>query len=135
MKVITDKIDIRVRYAETDQMGVVHHANYALYLELARIEWLRKIGISYKKMEESGIGLPVVSLSVKYKKSIQYDDVISVVTTLKKTPSVKVEFDYEIVSDSGQVLSTANVVLVFVDMKTNRPTRPPKYFLDAIGVN
>ncbi|APY00663.1 acyl-CoA thioesterase [Lacinutrix venerupis] len=129
----TDKIDIRVRYAETDQMGVVHHGNYALYLEIARIEWLRKLGISYKKMEESGIGLPVVSLSVKYKKSIKYDDVITVKTTLKNKPSVKVEFDFEILNDLGEILSTANVVLVFVDLKTNKPTRPPEYFLKALS--
>jgi acyl-CoA thioester hydrolase len=129
----TDKIDIRVRYAETDQMGVVHHGNYALYLEIARIEWLRKLGISYKKMEETGIGLPVVSLSVKYKKSIQYDDIITVKTTLKKAPSASVEFDYEIVNDLGEILSIANVVLVFVNLQTNRPTRPPKYFLDALA--
>ena len=128
----TDKIEIRIRYAETDQMGVVHHGNYALYLEMARIEWLRKLGISYKKMEEDGIALPVVSLSVKYKKSIQYDDVITVKTTLKKRPTASVEFEYEILNDLGQILSTANVVLVFVDLKKNKPTRPPKYFLDAL---
>ncbi|AUC81932.1 thioesterase family protein [Lacinutrix sp. Bg11-31] len=127
-----DKIDIRVRYAETDQMGVVHHGNYALYLEIARIEWLRKLGISYRKMEETGVGLPVVSLSVKYKKSIKYDDVITVITILKNEPSVKVEFDFEILNDLGQILSTANVVLVFVDLKTNKPTRPPEYFLKAL---
>ncbi|WP_055436492.1 acyl-CoA thioesterase [Lacinutrix algicola] len=128
----SDKIDIRVRYAETDQMGVVHHGNYALYLEIARIEWLRKLGVSYKKMEESGVGLPVASLSVKYKKSIKYDDVITVKTMLKKEPTVKAEFDFEITNNLGEILSTANVVLVFVDLKTNRPTRPPKYFLEAL---
>ena len=128
----TDKIDIRVRYAETDQMGVVHHGNYALYLEIARIEWLRKLGISYRKMEDDGIGLPVASLSVKYKKPIRYDDVITVKTTLKKVPSVKVEFEYEILNDFGEILSTASVDLVFVNLKTNRPTKPPQYFLDAL---
>ena len=128
----SDKIDIRVRYAETDQMGVVHHGNYALYLEIARIEWLRKLVVSYKKMEESGVGLPVASLSVKYKKPIKYDDVITVKTMLKKEPTVKAEFDFEITNNLGEILSTANVVLVFVDLKTNRPTRPPKYFLEAL---
>ncbi|WP_055446535.1 acyl-CoA thioesterase [Lacinutrix mariniflava] len=128
----SDKIDIRVRYAETDQMGVVHHGNYALYLEIARIEWLRKLGISYKKMEESGVGLPVVSLSVKYKKPIRYDDVITVKTMLTKAPSIRLEFDTEILNDFGEILSTANVVLVFLDLKTNKPSRPPKYFLDVL---
>jgi len=128
----TDKIDIRVRYAETDQMGVVHHGNYALYLEIARIEWLRKLGVSYKKMEADGIALPVVSLSVKYKKPIKYDDIITVKTFLKKEPSVSVEFEYEIVNDLGQMLSTANTILVFVDTEKNKPTRPPEYFLSAL---
>lgn len=128
----SDKIEIRIRYAETDQMGVVHHGNYALYLEMARIEWLRKLGISYKKMEEEGIALPVTSLSVKYKKTIHYDDVITVKTKLKKRPTASIEFEYEILNDLQQVLSTANTVLVFVDLKTNRPTRPPKYFLEAL---
>ncbi|WP_299890518.1 thioesterase family protein [uncultured Lacinutrix sp.] len=130
----SDKIEIRIRYAETDQMGVVHHGNYALYLEMARIEWLRKLGISYKKMEEEGVALPVTSLSVKYKKTIHYDDVITVKTTLKKRPTASIEFDYEILNDSSEVLSTANTVLVFVDLKTNRPTRPPKYILDALEI-
>ena len=71
-----DEIQIRVRYGETDQMGVVYHGNYALYLEMGRIEWLRKLGISYKTMEENGIMLPVVSLHINYKKSAGYDDVI-----------------------------------------------------------
>ena len=123
---------IRVRYAETDQMGVVHHGNYPLYLEMARIEWLRKLGISYKKMEENGIVLPVVSLSVEYKKPIKYDDVITVKTMLLKMPTARIEFEYEILNDFSQILSTANTVLVFVDLKTNKPTRPPKYFLEAL---
>ena len=79
-----DEIQIRVRYGETDQMGVVYHGNYALYLEMGRIEWLRKQGVSYKAMEENGIMLPVVSLSINYKKSACYDDVINVKTQLKK---------------------------------------------------
>ncbi|AUC77810.1 acyl-CoA thioesterase [Olleya sp. Bg11-27] len=128
-----DEIEIRVRYAETDQMGVVHHGNYALYLEMARIEWLRKLNISYRKMEENGIGLPVVSMSVNFKKPVHYDDVITVKTQLKKVPSALVEFDYEIHNESQEIVSTASVVLAFIDMKTKRPTRPPKYFLEALN--
>ncbi|AUS07397.1 acyl-CoA thioesterase [Pseudotamlana carrageenivorans] len=127
-----DEIQIRVRYGETDQMGVVYHGNYALYLEMGRIEWLRKIGVSYKKMEEDGIMLPVVSMTLNYKKSAGYDDVINVKTQLKKYPSVKIEFDYEITNSKGEILTTANTVLVFIDKTTNKPTRPPKYVLDAI---
>lgn len=127
-----DEIQIRVRYGETDQMGVVYHGNYALYLEEGRIAWLRKLGISYKDMEERGIMLPVVSLSINYKKSVGYDDVINVKTQLKNRPSAKIEFEYEITNEKGKILTTASTVLVFIDMKTNRPVRAPKYIMDAI---
>lgn len=133
MGIMQDEIQIRVRYAETDQMGIVHHGNYAIYLEMARIEWLRKLGISYRKMEEEGLGLPVVSLSINFKKSAYYDDLITVKTSLKKTPTALVEFEYEILNDLQQILCTATVVLAFLDMKTRRPTRPPKYFLEALN--
>ncbi|WP_370632464.1 acyl-CoA thioesterase [Mesoflavibacter sp. SCSIO 43206] len=132
MAIKPDEIEIRVRYAETDQMGVVHHGNYALYLEMARIEWLRKLGISYKSMEENGIGLPVVSLSINFKKSAFYDDVIKVKTQLKKQPTALVNFDYILTNQNDELLCTAEVVLAFIDMKTKRPTRPPKYFLEAL---
>ena len=127
-----DEIQIRVRYGETDQMGVVYHGNYALYLEMGRIEWLRKLGISYKSMEENGVMLPVVSLNINYKKSAVYDDVINVKTQLKKMPTAKIEFEYEITNEKGVLLTTATTTLVFMDMKTNRPMKVPRYILDAI---
>ncbi|ALJ06602.1 thioesterase [Pseudalgibacter alginicilyticus] len=127
-----DKIQIRVRYGETDQMGVVYHGNYALYLEMGRIEWLRKLGISYKSMEENGVMLPVVSLVINYKKSVGYDDVINVKTQLKKIPTSKIEFEYEITNETGEILTTAETTLVFLDKKTNRPIRPPQYILEAL---
>jgi len=130
-----DEIQIRVRYGETDQMGVVYHGNYALYLEMGRIEWLRKLGISYKNMEENGIMLPVVSLNINYKKSAGYDDIINVKTQLKNKPTAKIEFDYEITDESGEILTIASTVLVFVDMKTNRPTRAPNYILELFDAN
>ena len=80
-----------------------------------------------------GVMLPVVSMSLNYKKSAGYDDVINVKTQLKKTPTVKIEFDYEITNEKGEMLTTANTVLVFIDMKTNKPTRPPKYILDILN--
>ncbi|WP_299550207.1 thioesterase family protein [Seonamhaeicola sp.] len=129
-----DEIQIRVRYGETDQMGVVYHGNYALYLEMGRVEWLRKLGISYKLMEEKGIMLPVVSLSINYKKPAGYDDVINVKTQLKNKPTAKIEFDYEITNEKGDILTTANTVLVFMDTKTNRPVKAPNYILEAFDM-
>ncbi|AJR04571.1 acyl-CoA thioesterase [Siansivirga zeaxanthinifaciens] len=128
-----DEIQIRVRYGETDQMGVVYHGNYALYLEMGRIEWLRNMGISYKSMEENGVMLPVVSLSINYKKSAVYDDLINVKTQLKKMPSVKIEFEYEITNQHGELLTTAETTLVFLDKNTLKPIKAPQYILDAIN--
>tara|TARA_R100001377_G_scaffold39139_1_gene21843 strand:+ start:710 stop:1126 length:417 start_codon:yes stop_codon:yes gene_type:complete len=128
----SDEIPIRVRYGETDQMGVVHHGNYALYLEMGRTEWLRKMGLSYNEMEKSGVMLPVISMSLNYKKSALYDEVVKVKTQLKKMPSVKIEFDYEIINSAGEVLVTANTVLAFIDMKSKRPMKCPDYILKKI---
>ena len=127
-----DEIEIRVRYGETDQMGVVYHGNYAQYFEIGRVEWLRKFGVSYKQMEEEGVMLPVISLSINYKKSARYDDLIKVKTQLVKLPSATIEFNYEITNEQGEILTTGNTSLVFIDINRNRPTRCPQYLLDKL---
>lgn len=126
------EINVRVRYSETDQMGVVYHGNYAQYFEMGRVEWLRNIGISYRWMEENGIMLPVVSLNMNYKKPARYDDLLIVKTIFKKQESVKIEFDYEIRNEKDELLTIANSILVFVDMKTGRPVLPPEYILELL---
>ena len=129
----TNEISFRIRYSETDQMGVVYHGNYAQYLELARVEWLRSLGISYKSMEAGGIMLPVISLSINYLKPALYDDLITVKVILKKKPAVRIEFDYEITNEAGDLLVTANTVLVFMDTKRKRPTKCPQILLDKLN--
>ena len=124
---------VRVRYAETDQMGVVYHGNYAQYFEMGRVEWLRNLGVSYRWMEENGVMLPVVSLSMNYKKPARYDDLLTVRTIFKSQTSVKIEFDYEIVNEKGELLTIGNSVLVFVDMKTGRPVLPPEYITEKLS--
>lgn len=128
------EFQVRVRYAETDQMGVVYHGNYAQYFEMGRVEWLRNLGVSYKWMEENGVMLPVVSLSMNYKKPARYDDLLTVRTLFKSQTSVKIEFDYEIVNEKGELLTIGNSVLVFVDMKTGRPISPPEYITEKLSV-
>ena len=123
---------LRTRYAETDQMGVVYYGNYPQYLELGRVEWLRSIGFTYKAMEEEGIMMPVVSLQIQYKKPALYDELITIRTKLKELPSTKIEFNYEILNEKGELLSTANTVLVFVDARTFRPVRCPEKVLKLI---
>jgi acyl-CoA thioester hydrolase len=123
---------VRVRYSETDQMGVVYHGNYAQYFEMGRVEWLRNLGISYKWMEDSGVMLPVVSLNINYKKPARYDDLLTVKTIFKSQTTVKIEFDYEIFNEKQELLTIANSILVFVDMKTGRPVAPPDYVKEKL---
>lgn len=125
-------ISFRVRYGETDQMGIVYHGNYLQYLEMGRVEWLRAMGISYKRMEEDGIKLPVISVNLKYLKSAAYDDLITVATKIKKLPQVKIEFDYEIRAENGDLLVEANTILAFMDIATNKPIRCPDSLLEKI---
>ncbi len=123
---------IRVRYSETDQMGVVYHGNYLPYFEIGRVEWLRTKGISYKSLEDNNIGLPIASLTLNYKKSARYDDLLSVKTKLKSYNGVKIEFECEIVNEQNDLLTTAAFLLVFIDLKTGRPIMPPRYILDIV---
>ncbi|MBT8271985.1 MAG: acyl-CoA thioesterase [Bacteroidia bacterium] len=127
------KIQIRVRYGETDQMGVAYHGNYAQYLEMGRIEWLRQFGISYKKMEADGIKLPVISLSLNFKKSAGYDDLLTVVTQLKKIPTAKIEFTYDIFNEKGELITRAETTLAFIDVETERPMRCPEALLEKFN--
>lgn len=126
-------LNLRVRYAETDQMGVVYHGNYAQYFEMGRVEWLRNLGVSYKAMEDAGVMLPVVSLTMNYKKSAFYDDLLTVRTIFKKLTSVKIEFDYEIYNEKQELLTTGHSLLVFVDKKTGRPTMAPTYISEKVA--
>lgn len=126
------QIQLRVRYSETDQMGVVYHGNYIPYFEIGRVEWLRNNGISYKTMEENGVGLPIVNMNINYKKSAVYDELLTVCTTFKSQRSVKIEFDCAIYNESKELLTTAQFMLVFVSLKTGKPIAPPTYILELI---
>ena len=130
----THQTEIKVRYGETDQMGVVYHGNYAQYLEIGRLEWLDAIGVSYKQMEANGIMLPVASMDLKYSKPAFYDDILTIKTTLLKRPTASIEFAYEIHNSSGELLTTAHTKLAFVNMKSNFPTRCPQYILDELQI-
>ena len=127
------KFQVRVRYAETDQMGVVYHGNYAQYFEMGRVEWLRNMGVSYKWMEENGVMLPVVTLTMNYKKPARYDELLTISTTFKSQSSVKVEFDCEIHNEKNELLTTAHFILVFVDLSTGKPINPPDYIKEVLS--
>lgn len=124
--------NLRIRYAETDQMGYVYYGNYATFYEVARTEMLRSTGISYRELEEMGVMLPVTDLSCKYMKPARYDDLITIRTTIKEKPLIRLNFDYEVFNQEGELLNTGSTQLVFVDMEKNRPCKAPQVFLDTI---
>ncbi len=125
MPVFEHATQVRVRYAETDQMGVVWHGNYLQYFEVARTEALRACGWSYRAMEESGIMLPLVEAHVEYVLPARYDDLLTVKTCVREPPKARLRFDYEVLNAAGEILATGHTVLGFVDAATRRPCRPP----------
>lgn len=125
-----NKISFRIRYGETDQMGYAHHGNYAQYFEMGRIEFLRSVGISYKKMEEDGLILPVHSINTRFFKPARYDDLVTLKTTLRETPTARIIFDYEIFNEKEELITKGDTTLVFVDTAKNRPIKIPNYLLE-----
>ncbi|MDX1427325.1 MAG: thioesterase family protein [Salegentibacter mishustinae] len=123
---------VKVRYAETDQMGVVHHGNYAQYFEIARLDWLSALGISYKTMEENGVMLPVYELNTKFLKPAVFEDELEIKVQLKELPSVKITFEYLIYNQNKELLTKAFTTLVFMDSKTKKPIRCPQYILEKL---
>lgn len=124
---------VKVRYAETDQMGVVYHGNYAQYLEIARIDWLEALGISYKKMEEEGVMLPVYDIRLTFKRSAKFDDTLKIETTLLKKPGVRIEFSYKIFNQNEELLTEAETTLIFMDTQRNKPIKCPLDILEKLG--
>ncbi|HEY0740549.1 MAG TPA: thioesterase family protein [Chryseosolibacter sp.] len=122
----TSETHIRVRYGETDQMGYVYYGNYAMYYEVGRVESLRKLGLSYKELEDLGVMLPVLENHSKYIAPARYDDLLRIVTTLREKPGVKIKFEYEIFNESNTLIHAGETVLVFINRKTNKPCRPPE---------
>ena len=124
--------EIRTRYGETDQMGVIYYGIYPQYLEVARVEWLRSLGISYKELEALGVMLPVVSLQINYKRPARYDELLSITLTLRERPTSKITFDYQIFNEEKQLLAEANTTLVFVNKETFKPITCPDFILEKI---
>lgn len=128
--VFTHAHSLRVRYAETDRMGYVYYGVYAQYFEVARVEALRSLGMSYKRMEDDGVMLPVHDLNVKYHLPAFYDDALTIHTRIAVKPSVRILFSYEVRNERGDLLTEATTTLVFIDKTTGRPCRAPQALLD-----
>ena len=121
---------LRVRYAETDQMQFVYYGVYSQYFEVGRVELLRSLGISYKEIELMGYALPVVNMSINYKKPALYDDLLTIRTVIKELPTTKIKFEYEIFNMKGDLLTIGEVILVFMNTITNKPCSVPEKIID-----
>lgn len=130
---VVHEIQIRVRYAETDQMGYVYYGNYATYFEVARVETFREIGFSYKEMEESGVMMPVLEYKTKYIKPAKYDDFLTIKVYIRNKPGVRILFEYEVFNQEGVLLNVAETTLVFVNTTTGKPCLPPEHFNQLIA--
>lgn len=126
---------IRVRYGETDQMGVVHHSTYALYYEEGRTEALRHLGLSYREIESRGIFMPVISLTMKYLRSAYYDEQLTIRTYIKEMPTSKITFEYETYNEKNECISKGETVLAIVNKETQRPCRAPEWLTELLAKN
>ncbi|MCK6615099.1 MAG: acyl-CoA thioesterase [Ignavibacteriales bacterium] len=125
--------NVRVRYADTDQMGFVYNGKYFEYFEVGRTELLRDNGLTYKGIEESGYMLPVLEVGIRYRSPAFYDELLEIHTITKETPSTRIRLEHKIyVPERQKLICEGFVELVFVDAKTRRPMRAPQSFTEAM---
>jgi acyl-CoA thioester hydrolase len=125
--------NIRVRYAETDQMGYCYYGNYASYFEVARVEALRQRGIQYKELEQNGILLPVKKLEITYHQPAKYDDLLEIRTQIVQLEGVRIAFTYKTYNEAGVLLNEAYTLLVFVSAETQKPMAIPAAILEQLS--
>jgi len=118
--------EIKVRYYETDQMGIVHHSNYLKFFEFARIEWLEKLNTPYHEIEKNKIILPVVKCELKFLKPLVFGDTFKVKVHCTKKPTASIEFSYEIFNNSGEKTTEGKTLLAFLNSDSMKPIRCPE---------
>jgi acyl-CoA thioester hydrolase len=124
---------VRVRYAETDQMGVVYHSNFFLYFESARTESIRQLGFTYASMEKMGIVMPVIDVHCRFLRPALYDDLLTVKTILKELPvHNKIVFHHEVLNEKKELLAAGKIILNFMEAKTLKPASMPLQLLEKL---
>ncbi|MFO7872956.1 MAG: thioesterase family protein [Bacteroidales bacterium] len=123
---------LRVRYAETDQMGFAYYGNYPQYYEVGRAEAMRKIGMTYREMEEKGVVMPIVDMQIKYIRPAYYDDLLTIKTHVPDMPGSRMNFHYEIYNQEGTLLNKGVTVLAFLNKSTGRPCPAPDWFIEKL---
>ena len=124
---------IRVRYADTDKMGFAYYGNYPKYYEIARVEAFRTLDYPYKKMEDGGVGMPVLDLSIKYHKPAMYDDLLTVKVIIPEMPRARIKFLYEVTNGEGTLINTGETILAFMHLESGRPVKMPEGFKNVIA--
>ncbi|GAB5539881.1 MAG: thioesterase family protein [Salibacteraceae bacterium] len=127
MKAKVFETKMRVRYAETDRMGYCYYGNFAAYFEVARVEALRELGVTYKKLEDEGVILPVLDYQIRYFKPAYYDEELTIKTVVEKVEGARIYFSYITLNEAGEEINKATTTLVFVNFSTKRPMNPPDY--------
>lgn len=128
----TYETNIRVRYAETDQMGYVYYGNYATYYEVARVEALRSLGITYKSLEKQGILLPVLENRSKYIRPARYDDLLTLKITMPELPGSRLRFTYEVFNEEEKLINLGETTLVFISKESEKPIQAPEFLLNLL---
>lgn len=124
---------VRVRYAETDRMGFCYYGNFATYFEVARVEALRELGLTYRELEDQGVILPVLDFQVRYFKPALYDEELRIETIVEEVKAARISFSYKTFNAQGEQLNQATTTLVFVDAATKKPINPPNQLKTLLG--
>ena len=130
---LVHETQLRVQYYETDQMGVVHHSNYIRYFEIGRTELMRRVGLSYKNLEDAGTVMPITNIEARYLSPAHYDDIICIRSSIKEMPKARIVFYYEIYNEERKLLADGSATLAFVNKETGRPQRAPEAMVQALS--
>ena len=129
---LVHETQLRVQYYETDQMGVVHHSNYIRYFETGRTELMRRLGLCYKMLEDSGTVMPIANVEVCYFYPAYYDEILCIKSSVKEIPKARIIFYYEIFNEQGKLLANGSTILAFVNKATGRPQRAPEKMVQIL---
>ena len=132
MALISYSTQVRVRYKDTDQMGIMHHSNYVVLYEQARTEWLRDMGLTYAEIERRGIMSPIIEVHSRYHYPAFYDEVLTVKVSMEEMPAARLVIASEVYNEAGKLVNTGSVTLGFMHASTRRPCRAPEWFIAAL---
>ena len=132
MPIISYSTQIRVRYKDTDQMGIMHHSNYVVLYEQARTEWLRAMGLTYAEIERRGVMSPIIEVHSRFHYPAFYDEVLTVKVSIDEMPSARLIVASEVYNEAGKLINTGSVTLGFMNSATRRPCRVPEWFTEAL---